>query len=111
MKKLHLLLAGALRRTSTGRQIDGARAVGVGTVCTGDGEPPPVLGGERQVLVQVIGAHGSTFTGRLIHHDGVDPSILRPGLVILVAFNPESREQLSLPDDILAVRAAVVKRT
>ena len=31
--------------------------------------------------------------------------MLRPGLVVLVAFDPADREQLSLPDDVLAVRA------
>jgi hypothetical protein len=31
-------------------------------------------------------------------------SVLRPGLVVLVAFDPAERERLSLPDDVLAVR-------
>jgi hypothetical protein len=33
-------------------------------------------------------------------------SMLRPGLVVLVAFDPAAREELSLPDDVLAVRAS-----
>jgi hypothetical protein len=41
---------------------------------------------------------------------GKDPelSMLRPGLVVLVAFDPAAREELSLPDDVLAVRASWV---
>jgi hypothetical protein len=38
--------------------------------------------------------------------DDPDVSILRPGLVILVAFDPAAREKLSLPDDVLAVHAS-----
>ncbi|WP_198968088.1 hypothetical protein [Mycobacterium shottsii] len=34
-----------------------------------------------------------------------DTATLRPGLVVLVAFDPADRQQLSLPDDVLAVRA------
>jgi hypothetical protein len=33
-------------------------------------------------------------------------SMLRPGLVVLVAFDPAAREELSLPDDVLAVHAS-----
>ena len=32
--------------------------------------------------------------------------MLRPGLVVLVAFDPAAREELSLPDDVLAVHAS-----
>jgi hypothetical protein len=35
-----------------------------------------------------------------------DFSMLRPGLVVLVAFDPAAREELSLPDDVLAVHAS-----
>jgi hypothetical protein len=79
------------------------RTVGVGTVCTA---------GERQITIQVTGVHGENFIGRLVRRDG-DPvaSWLRPGAILLVAFDPTAREQLSLPDDILAVRASDVSAT
>jgi hypothetical protein len=38
--------------------------------------------------------------------DDAITSTLRPGAVLLVAFDPAAREQLSLADDMLAVRAA-----
>lgn len=47
---------------------------------------------------------GQRFTGRL--HDDAVASVLRPGAVLLVAFDPAARERLSLADDMLAVRAA-----
>ena len=37
--------------------------------------------------------------------------MLRPGLVVLVAFDPAAREELSLPDDVLAVHAAWLAST
>ncbi|BCI92833.1 hypothetical protein NIIDMKKI_80390 [Mycobacterium kansasii] len=50
--------------------------------------------------------HGDTFIGRLVRDDDdSDEAALRPGLVVLVAFDPADREALSLPDDVLAVRA------
>ena len=74
------------------------RALGVGTVrSTAD---------ERQLFVEVVSVSGETFIGKLAHGaDFQDVSALCPGLVILVAFDPTAREQLSLPDDVLAVRA------
>ena len=58
-------------------------------------------------MIEVTSVDGETFVGRLTHHDGVSvASLLRPGTVLLVAFDPAAREQLSLPDDALAVRAA-----
>ncbi|MFP1153248.1 hypothetical protein [Mycobacterium sherrisii] len=68
-----------------------------------------VLGraGERQVFIEVVAASGETFIGRLARgEDDPDVSLLRPGLVVLVAFDPAAREKLSLPDDVLAVHAA-----
>jgi hypothetical protein len=54
----------------------------------------------------VTSVDGETFVGRLARHDsGPVTSWLRPGAVLLVAFDPAAREQLSLPDDVLAVRA------
>ena len=87
------------------------RMVGVGTVCTvGNGESETAAS-KHQIMIEVTrgqgDARGDTFVGRLAHPDG-DPvaSWLRPGAVLLVAFDPAAREQLSLPDDVLAVRAA-----
>ena len=75
------------------------RIVGVGTVCDAPGR--------HQVRIQVTSVEGETFVGRLDHHDGDQVgSWLRPGTVLLVAFDPSAPEQLSLPDDVLAVRAA-----
>ncbi|GAA4294876.1 hypothetical protein GCM10023161_44890 [Mycobacterium paraffinicum] len=81
------------------RRGGGDRAVGVGTVRTV----------ERQVFIEVVAVSGETFIGKLARcGDDVDVSVLRPGLVVLVAFDPAAREELSLPDDVLAVHAAFV---
>ncbi|WP_253869635.1 hypothetical protein [Mycobacterium sp. 1164966.3] len=75
------------------------RIVGVGTVCDASGRD--------RIRIQVTSVDGATFVGRLTHHDGDQvASWLRPGAVLLVAFDPAAPEQLSLPDDVLAVRAA-----
>jgi len=37
---------------------------------------------------------------------GFDGLVCPPGLVMLVAFDPAAPEELSLPDDVLAVRAS-----
>lgn len=96
MKKLTMLLEAltfAQRRTAAGP------AVGVGTVRT--------IGDERQVFIEVVAVSGETFIGRLARSEGdPDMSVLRPGLVVLVAFDPAAREELSLPDDVLAVQAS-----
>ncbi len=87
------------------------RIVGVGTVCTVGDDEPEAAAGKHQIMIEVThgqgDVHGDKFVGRLAHPDG-DPvaSWLRPGAVLLVAFDPAAREQLSLPDDVLAVRAA-----
>jgi hypothetical protein len=81
------------------------RALGVGTVRMVDAESPTAAG-ERQVFIEVMSVSGETFVGKLAQgSDRQDVSMLRPGLVILVAFDPTAREDLSLPDDVLAVRA------
>ncbi len=71
-----------------------ASAVGIGTV--------------SQITdvatIEVESVTGMRFTGRL--RDDHITSTLRPGAVLLVAFDPATRENLSLPDDMLAVRAA-----
>lgn len=56
------------------------------------------------VTVDVECVTGLRFVGRL--RDDAVASVLRPGAVLLVAFDPAAREQLSLADDMLAVRAA-----
>jgi hypothetical protein len=77
----------------------GDRTVGVGTVRK--------VGNERQVFIEVVAVSGETFIGKLARCDSdLDLSMLRPGLVVLVAFDPAAREELSLPDDVLAVHAA-----
>jgi hypothetical protein len=96
MKKLRMLVG---RRGFARRQVTEGRAVGVGTVRS--------MGDERQVFIEVVAVSGETFIGKLARCDGdPDPSVLRPGLVVLVAFDPAAREELSLPDDVLAVHAS-----
>jgi hypothetical protein len=52
--------------------------------------------------VPLVAAH-ETFIGRLRQHGG-NPVVswLRPRAVLLVAFDPGAREQLSLHDDMMA---------
>ncbi|WP_083743600.1 hypothetical protein [Mycobacterium sp. AB57] len=80
--------------------------VGVGTVCALDAAPIADPD-ESQVFIEVVAVSGETFIGKLAR-SGRDPdlSVLRPGLVVLVAFDPAARDELSLPDDVLAVRAS-----
>jgi hypothetical protein len=99
MKKLMTLLPGLWRLVFWRRPNGGERAVGVGTVRR--------VAGERQVFIEVVAVSGETFIGRLARcDDDPDVSMLRPGLVVLVAFDPAAREELSLPDDVLAVHAS-----
>jgi hypothetical protein len=97
-----LVLVGWLVSGPVQKSGDG-RTVGVGTVCAAGG---------RQVTIEVTSVHGQRFIGRLVHYDG-DPVVswLRPGAILLVAFDPTAPDQLSLPDDILAVRATDVYST
>jgi len=97
-----LVLVGWLVFVPAQKSGDG-RTVGVGTVCAA---------GDRQVTIQVTSVYGEKFVGRLSDYDG-DPVVswLRPGAILLVAFDPTAREQLSLPDDMLAVRATDVCST
>ncbi len=70
--------------------------LGIGTVCVVS----------SRVTIEVESVHGHRFVGRL--HDETDAAVvaaLRPGELLLVAFDPAAREELSLPDDIVAVRA------
>lgn len=104
MKKLRMLLTAAIALAR--RRAARGPAVGIGTVCALDAESTADPD-ERQVFIEVVAVSGETFIGKLAR-SGKDPdlSVLRPGLVVLVAFDPAAREELSLPDDVLAVRAS-----
>jgi hypothetical protein len=96
MKKLIALLSRFVFGRRPGAE---GRTVGIGTVRG--------VAGQRQVFIEVVAVSGETFIGKLARcADGPDVSILRPGLVVLVAFDPAAREDLSLPDDVLAVHAS-----
>jgi hypothetical protein len=99
MRKLITLMLGAGRFPFARRRCAAGPTVGVGTVRT--------VGDERQVFIEVVAVSGETFIGKLARCDGdADLSMLRPGLVVLVAFDPAAREELSLPDDVMAVNAS-----
>jgi hypothetical protein len=96
MNKLLVIVA---RLPFARRRVARGRAVGVGTV--------QEVGNKRQVFIEVVAVSGETFIGKLARCDRDDDlSMLRPGLVVLVAFDPAAREELSLPDDVLAVNAS-----
>ena len=60
-----------------------------------------------RVTIDVESVSGQRFVGRLRQHaDDHLVADLRPGVVLLVAFDPDARETLSLADDMVAVRAA-----
>ena len=89
-----LLLSGPHAPENADIAREAASDVGVGTVATI----------ADVVTVEVESVTGLKFTGRL--HDDSLAATLRPGAVLLVAFDPAAREDLSLADDMLAVRAA-----
>ncbi|ATO61149.1 hypothetical protein [Mycobacterium avium] len=98
-ERMNTLLRLADWLKSRRRRDVGNRTVGVGTVRKV----------KRQVFIEVVAVSGETFIGKLARCDAdLDLSVLRPGLVVLVAFDPAAREELSLPDDVLAVHAAWV---
>ncbi|MEE6177201.1 hypothetical protein [Mycobacterium sp. 050134] len=100
MKKLNVLLDSVARFLSARAQSTNRPAIGVGTV-------RETAAGARQVFVEVVAVSGETFIGKLARADGDrELPALRPGLVVLVAFDPAAREELSLPDDVQAVHAA-----
>jgi hypothetical protein len=102
-----LALALAGRLVFARRQIAHERTIGAGTVCTVGNEEPAMGDGSRQIFIEVVAVSGETFIGKLGRCEGdPDVSMLRPGLVVLVAFDPAAREELSLPDDVLAVHAS-----
>jgi hypothetical protein len=94
-------LAGQPPRPSRPRTARCSRSIGVGTVQMVAGTDDPVI------VVEVESVAGQRFTGRLCHgHDDPPVSGLRPGVIVLVSFDPASRRRLSLADDAIAVRAA-----
>lgn len=72
-------------------------AVGIGTVRAGSG----------RITVDVESVSGQRFVGRLRHRRN-DPALagLRPGVVLLVTFDPVAHQAVSLADDMTAVRSA-----
>lgn len=74
-----------------------AAAVGIGTVRAGAGP----------ITVDVESVSGQRFVGRLRHRRN-DPALagLRPGVVLLVTFDPVAHQAVSLADDMTAVRLA-----
>jgi hypothetical protein len=59
------------------------------------------------VTVDVESVSGQHFVGRLRQHaDDAPLGELHPGVLLLVTFDPSEREQLSLADDMAAVRTA-----
>lgn len=59
------------------------------------------------ITVDVESISGQHFVGRLrMNPDGPAHAAMRPGVVLLVTFDPDERERLSLADDITAVRNA-----
>jgi hypothetical protein len=108
---LHRHMSRVLHRLASRGNRPTARTVGVGTVRAIDSEATGAetatpAARERQILIEVASVQGDTFIGRLVHGDDPEAALLRPGLVVLVAFDPAVREELSLPDDVLAVRAS-----
>jgi hypothetical protein len=75
----------------------GAAAVGIGTVRAASGP----------ITVDVESVFGQRFVGRLRHRRN-DPVVaaLRPGVVLLVTFDPAAHHAVSLADDMTAVRSA-----
>src|ERR1700712_481171 len=72
-------------------------AVGIGTVRAIDGP----------ITIDVESISGQHFVGSLRQPPaGSSQAALRPGVVLLVTFDPAEREQLSLADDMAAVRSA-----
>lgn len=74
-------------------------SVGIGTVAS-------VPTGSDTVTVEVHSVSAGTFTGRLLVPDDPIAAGIRPGVVLLVVFDPAAREDLWLPDDMAAIRAA-----
>lgn len=96
------VIAPTLRRPRPPRPIPPTEADAVTVVAIGTVQSVADL-----IEVEVEGVTGQTFVGRLRRRDS-DPATtaLRPGVVLLVAFDPDAREHLSLADDMDVARAA-----
>ena len=90
-------IGAVLPRGRSAARPAGVPAVGIGTVSAVS----------DRIIVEVESVSGQKFTGRL-RGTTDDPVVaeIRPGAVLLVAFDPEAREQLTLADDMVAIRAA-----
>lgn len=92
-------LSGPLVASRGARALLGAQttsAVAIGTVRTVS----------DRITIDVESVSGQRFVGRL--RPRADDNLaadLRPGVVLLVAFDPDARETLSLADDMVAVRS------
>ena len=59
-----------------------------------------------RITIDVESVSGQRFVGRLRQHADDDLAAdLKPGVVLLVAFDPAERETVSLADDMVAVRS------
>jgi hypothetical protein len=91
------LLARRGRSTSAGGPAEVPPSVAIGTVRTVS----------DRITIDVESVSGQRFVGRLRPRTDEDvASGLRPGVVLLVAFDPQTRENVSLADDMMAVRSA-----
>ena len=93
-------LGGQPPRPPRRRPAPVSRSVAVGTVWAVTDSADPL------VVIEVENVNGQRFAGRLCHPKG-DPAVsaLRPGMILLVSFDAQTRNRLSLADDVLAVRA------
>jgi hypothetical protein len=90
-------LSRATRAPSELRRARQPTEVGIGTVRAVDG----------LITLDVESVSGQHFVGRLRPHaDDAPLGDLQPGVLLLVTFDPSEREQLSLADDMAAVRTA-----
>lgn len=95
-------LSGQPPRSHRPRRARCPRSIGVGTVQMVAEADDPVI------VIEVESVAGQRFTGRLCHgHGHPAVSALRPGVIVLVSFDPASRKELTLADDAIAVRATV----
>lgn len=94
-------LGGQPPRPSRRKPSPASRSVAVGTVWAVADSADPL------VVIEVESVNGQRFAGRLCHAKG-DPAVsaLRPGMILLVSFDPQARDRLALADDVVAVRAA-----
>jgi hypothetical protein len=91
------LVARRGRRPPTAYAEVGASAMAIGTVRTVS----------DRIMIDVESVSGQRFVGRLRRRATDDLATdLRPGVVLLVAFDPQARDTVALADDMVAVRSA-----